>query len=62
MGPLLNMVDVSHVLVGTDFPFAPPASVAAVVQGVAASSLSAYSIRQIQRENALALVPRLAES
>ncbi len=62
MGPLLNMVDVSHVLVGTDFPFAPPASVAAAVQGVAASSLSAHSIRQIQRENALALVPRLAES
>ena len=60
MGALLGMVDVSHVLLGTDFPFAPPASVRAAVEGVAASSLSQAGIRGIQRENALLLFPRFA--
>lgn len=60
MGPRLGMVDVSHVLVGTDFPFAPPAFVAAAVEGVAAASLSPQDIMKTQRENALALIPRCA--
>lgn len=61
MGPLLEMVDVSHVLVGTDFPFAPPAVSAHSVHGVATSSLlSAADKKKIQRENAIALLPRLA--
>lgn len=60
MGPLLGMVDVSQVLVGTDFPFAPPAVVRGAVEGVAASSLNEQNIRKIQRENALILFPRFA--
>lgn len=60
MGPLLGMVDVSHVLLGTDYPFAPAASVSAAVEGVAASPLNEQDIRKIQRENALFLFPRFA--
>lgn len=60
MGPLLRMVDVSHVLVGTDFPFAPPAMVRSAVEGVDTSSLDQGGKRRIQRENALHLFPRFA--
>lgn len=60
MRPLLGMVDVSHVLVGTDFPFAPPANVRAAVEGIASASLDDGSVRKIQRENALGLFPRFS--
>lgn len=60
MGPLLEMVDVSHVLVGTDFPFAPAEMVTSAVHGVATSSLSAADKTKVYHENAIALLPRLA--
>lgn len=60
MGPLLSLVDISHVLLGTDYPFAPSASVKAAVEGITASSLDEQSARKIQRANALALFPRFA--
>ena len=58
MLPLLNMVDASHVLFGTDFPFVR--AVNGVIDGIARSSLKPQEIRLIERENALALFPRLA--
>jgi predicted TIM-barrel fold metal-dependent hydrolase len=60
IGALLGMVDVSHVLLGTDYPFAPPAIVRGAVEGIAAAPLDAGSIRMIQSENAIQLFPRFA--
>ena len=60
MAPLLSMVDVSHVLMGTDYPFARQTSVRAAVEGITNSSLDERSVKMIQRENALFLFPRFA--
>lgn len=60
MGPLLSLVDVSHVLLGTDHPFAGREKEKAVLTGIANSSLDARSIRMIERDNALTLFPRIA--
>ena len=60
MAPLLSMVDVSHVLMGTDYPFARETSVRAAVEGITNSSLDERSVKMIQRENALFLFPRFA--
>ena len=60
MAALLSMVDVSHVLMGTDYPFARETSVRAAVEGITNSSLDERSIKMIQSENALLLFPRFA--
>jgi predicted TIM-barrel fold metal-dependent hydrolase len=53
---LLKMVSVSQVMYGTDFPFRDGAE---VNQGIADYGFSAADIRAIERDNALALLPRL---
>jgi predicted TIM-barrel fold metal-dependent hydrolase len=53
---LLKMVPVSQVMYGTDYPFRDGAEVNG---GVAAQGFSAADIRAIERDNALALLPRL---
>jgi 6-methylsalicylate decarboxylase len=56
---LLKMVPISQVLYGTDYPFRPGAEVS---EGIAAYGFSAADLRAIERENALALLPRLKAS
>jgi predicted TIM-barrel fold metal-dependent hydrolase len=53
---LLKMVSISQVLYGTDYPFRDGAEVNA---GIADYGFSAADVRAIERENALALLPRL---
>ena len=53
---LLKMVPISQVLYGTDYPFRPGAE---VNEGIAEYGFSAADVRAIERENALALLPRL---
>jgi predicted TIM-barrel fold metal-dependent hydrolase len=53
---LLKMVSISQVMYGTDFPFRDGAE---VNKGIAEYGFSAADIRAIERENALALLPRL---
>jgi predicted TIM-barrel fold metal-dependent hydrolase len=52
---LLKMVSISQVLYGTDFPFRDGAE---VNQGIADWGFNATDLRAIERENALALLPR----
>lgn len=56
---LLKMVPVAQVMYGTDFPFRDGAEVNA---GIAAYGFSPADIRAIERDNALALLPRLKAS
>jgi len=53
---LLKMVPVAQVMYGTDFPFRPGSEVNA---GIAAYGFSGADLHAIERENALALLPRL---
>jgi predicted TIM-barrel fold metal-dependent hydrolase len=53
---LLKMVPVAQVMYGTDFPFRPGSE---VNEGIAAYGFSGADLRAIERENALALLPRL---
>jgi predicted TIM-barrel fold metal-dependent hydrolase len=53
---LLKMVSVSQVMYGTDYPFRDGAE---VNNGIAAYGFSPADVRAIERENALALLPRL---
>jgi predicted TIM-barrel fold metal-dependent hydrolase len=55
---LLKMVSISQVMYGTDYPFRDGAE---VNKGIADYGFSAVDIRAIERENALALLPRLKE-
>ena len=57
---LLKLVAPEHVLFGSDFPFAPEATMTATVKGLAGLGLSDTVLRGIERENALALFPRVA--
>lgn len=58
---LLQLVSASHVLFGTDFPpGGSSASIAAAIQKL--GMFSAADIRAIERDNALALLPRLRVS
>jgi predicted TIM-barrel fold metal-dependent hydrolase len=50
------VVPTSHILFGTDYPFARGETVA---KGLAAFEFSAADLRAIERDNALALFPRL---
>jgi predicted TIM-barrel fold metal-dependent hydrolase len=56
---LLKMVPIAQVMYGTDFPFRDGAEVNA---GIAAYGFSPADIRAIERDNALALLPRLKAS
>lgn len=56
LAPLLKLVSVSQVVLGTDFPFRSPE---ANVQDLIELGFSASDLRAIYRENALALIPRL---
>lgn len=59
---LCELVDPSRILFGSDFPFAPEPVTAFSTQGIAESDLfDEQSRRQIERENALELLPRLRE-
>ena len=57
---LLELVGTGHVLFGTDYPFAPEATMTATVEGLAELGLPAADLAGIERDNALALLPRLA--
>jgi 6-methylsalicylate decarboxylase len=56
LAALTTLASLPHVLFGTDFPFRPGAE---TVAGVAAYKFGAADLRAIERENALALLPRL---
>src|SRR4029077_8795071 len=56
---LLKMVPLAQVMYGTDFPFRPGAE---VNEGIAAYGFTPADIRAIERDNALALLPRLKAS
>lgn len=60
MSALLATVDISQVLMGTDFPFAPAERVAGVIAGIGSSSLDARRKRMVEHDNAVALFPRFA--
>ncbi len=53
---LLKLMPVSHILFGTDFPFS---SASEVAKGLRDAGLTASDLRAIERENALALFPRI---
>jgi predicted TIM-barrel fold metal-dependent hydrolase len=56
LAPLLKLVPVSQVLLGTDYPFRSPAS---NVKDLIDYGFSPGDLRAIDRDNALALLPRL---
>jgi 6-methylsalicylate decarboxylase len=53
---ILDIVPISHLLFGTDFPFWAPET---TIKGLAALKLSASDLRAIERDNALRLLPGL---
>ena len=57
---LLALVTPDKVLFGSDYPFAPEATMTATVEGLAGLGLDADVLRGIERDNALALFPQLA--
>ena len=59
LATLTKVVPMSHILFGTDYPFAQAATVA---KGLDAYGFSASDLRAINRDNALALFPRLART
>lgn len=61
LGSLLQLVDIDHVLFGSDFPFAPAAVSSASVRLLSGSDLlDPDSLRSVMRTNAERLFPRLA--
>jgi len=56
LAPLLKLVSVSQVVLGTDFPFRSPE---ANVKDLIELGFSASDLKAIHRDNALALLPRL---
>jgi predicted TIM-barrel fold metal-dependent hydrolase len=56
---LLALVAPSQVLFGSDYPFAPEATMTQTVEGLGKLGLSAEVLRQIERGNALGLLPGL---
>ena len=56
MRAVLDIVPMSHLLFGTDYPFWPPE---ATIKGLAGLKLSATDLRAIERDNALRLLPGL---
>lgn len=57
---LFELVAPRQVLFGSDYPFAPEATVEASVKGLAEMGLDAAVLRGIEREHALALFPQMA--
>lgn len=57
---LLKLVAPEHVLFGSDYPFAPEATMTATVKGLQSMGLPAEALRGIERDNALKLFPDLA--
>jgi len=58
---LCELVDASHILFGSDFPFAPEPVAEVSVRGIAEfDHFDDDARRRVERENALALLPRLA--
>ena len=53
---VLDIVPMSHLLFGTDYPFWPPET---TIKGLAGLKLSAADLRAIERDNALKLLPGL---
>ena len=56
---LLALVTPDKVLFGSDYPFAPEATMTATVEGLIGLGLEAEVLRGIERDNALALFPRI---
>jgi predicted TIM-barrel fold metal-dependent hydrolase len=56
---LLQLVKISNILFGSDYPFAPEPTTTATVKGLAELGLSAEDLRAIERDNALRLLPGL---
>ena len=56
---LLKLVVPEHVLFGSDYPFAPEATMTATVKGLQDMGLAADVLRGIERDNALKLFPKL---
>lgn len=59
MGALLSLVDASHVLLGTDYPFVSEARAKSEIDGIQIPSLDSAGLRRIHRSNAASLFPRL---
>jgi predicted TIM-barrel fold metal-dependent hydrolase len=59
---LLELVTIDKVLFGSDYPFAPEATLKATVDGLAGLNLAPDDLRAIERDNALAILPGLANS
>lgn len=59
-GALLNLVEPSGVLFGSDYPHAGEPTMLAAVRGLAELGLKANDLAAIQRDNALRLFPRLS--
>jgi predicted TIM-barrel fold metal-dependent hydrolase len=57
---LFELVGSDRVLFGSDYPFAPEATLAATVKGLIDMGLGDDVLRAIERDNALALFPHLA--
>lgn len=61
LGSLLQLVDIDHVLFGSDFPFAPAGVSAASVRALKGSELLGVDdLQSVMRDNALRLFPRFA--
>ena len=59
---LFELVTPSHVLFGSDYPFAPEATMTGTVKALREMGLDDDVLRGIERENALILFPHMAES
>ena len=59
---LFELVESGQVLFGSDYPFAPEATMTATVKGLAELGLDADVLRGIERDNALGLLPQVAEA
>jgi predicted TIM-barrel fold metal-dependent hydrolase len=51
------LVPDTQIFFGSDYPFAPAATTAATIEGLARLGLSPSSLRRIERDNALTLMP-----
>ncbi len=56
---LLDVADVGHCLLGSDFPFTEPWTIAAVVAGLHLGNLSTTDLRSIRHGNATRLFPKV---
>jgi len=61
LAALDSFADTSHILFGTDYPFMPESTTVETVDGIDSFFIDNEVRRQVERDNALALFPRLAE-